>query len=112
MVPEAQDTTRLVRVLLVPPSGDLETHAIEPKIEDVRDLIGAPVMALPFDLAGRLVLYVAEEGAKEANPRATQAFGGQLSGPVVLVGLRDVGGLTDLSDADFNVWWERLLLHA
>jgi hypothetical protein len=105
---DARDTLRLVRVILVCPTGDFEVHAIDPRGEDVQELIGATVMALPFDLAGRLVLYVPEGGTHEVNVRACNAFGGALSGSVVLAGLHASNGLGDLSDHDLEVWCKRL----
>ena len=101
-------TARLVRVLHIGPDR-VATSVIEPRVEPIEELLGAPAHALAVDIGDRLVLYVADNAlGAPVNPRASAVFGGRLTGSVVLAALRASGDLDDLSDAELAHWRARL----
>lgn len=82
---------------------------IEPRVEPIEELLGAPAFALAVDTGDRLVLYVADNAlGAPVNARASAAFGGRLTGSVLLAALRPSGDLDDLSDEELAHWRARL----
>jgi len=97
--------TASVRVLYVPVVGAPGPQRMAPTSSALERLLGGALNPLPLGASDRLALYVRDDASEAPfNARASQAFGGDLYGDVVLAALRPLGALDDLADDEVALW--------